>query len=74
VLVAHNFSDGYIFVMYSVEGFDASGKSTYGSWGIKSLWKIHKEDGRWDVVDIFEPEYPVRLNRYLAFTLDGEKP
>jgi len=52
--VLHNFSDGYIWVKYTCEGFDSKGSKTYGSWEIPSRWKIHKENGKWKVIEIKE--------------------
>ena len=54
LLVLHNFFDGYIWVRYTHQGFDANGDLTYGSWNIPSRWKIHKENGKWHVVEILE--------------------
>lgn len=57
--VFHNFTDGYIYVRYDCIGYDDSGELRYGSvaefprWDI---WKIHKENGEWEIVKIYEPQ------------------
>lgn len=48
-------NNGYIFVEYSQEAIDINGESVSGSWGIRSLWEIEKnEQGNWVVVNIKE--------------------
>ena len=54
LFVFHNFFDGYMWVKYSCEGFDKNGNHTYGSSNVISRWKIHREDGKWQVVEIQE--------------------
>lgn len=57
--VFHNFTDGYMYVKYDHRGYDDSGELRYGSiaefprWDI---WKIHKENGKWKIVKIREPQ------------------
>ena len=56
LFVAHNFFDGYMWVLYSYEypvsyqGYEYKA----GRWNVVSKWKIHKVDGKWQVVDIEE--------------------
>ncbi|MDR2196774.1 MAG: hypothetical protein LBO07_02290, partial [Coriobacteriales bacterium] len=54
VFVLHNFSDGYVWVRYTrtIEstGFDFPS----GSYNIPSLWRIHKDEDGWHIVDIEE--------------------
>jgi len=50
----HNFKDGYIWAFYSNEAYDTNGKSFAGSYRIPTKWKIHKEKGKWEIVEIFE--------------------
>ena len=50
----HNFKDGYIWAIYSNEAFDFDGKPFCGSYRIQTKWKIHKEKGKWEIVEIFE--------------------
>ncbi len=57
--VIHNFTDGYIFVKYDCRGYDENGEFSYGAatgtfphW---DRWTIHKENGEWEIIDIFEP-------------------
>ncbi len=50
-------SNGYIWVIYSVERehiSDDGTQSKSGSWDILSYWKIEKENGEWIVTDIKE--------------------
>lgn len=48
-------NNGYIFVEYSQEAIDINGEPVSGSWGIRSLWEIEKnEQGNWVVVNIKE--------------------
>ena len=54
LFVIHNFFDGYMWVKYSYEDFDEQDRRTYGSWNIVSKWKIHKENGKWKIVEIIE--------------------
>ena len=50
----HSFKDGYIWAFYTNKAFDTSGKQFDGSGWIQTKWKIRKEDGKWDIVEIFE--------------------
>jgi len=50
----HNFKDGYIWALYSKEAYNKDGKIINGSIGIFTKWKIHKENGEWEIVEIFE--------------------
>ena len=52
--VLHNFFNGYVWIKYTCQGFDADGNRTYGSWNISSRWKIHWESGKWEIVKINE--------------------
>lgn len=46
---------GYMWVYYSREGFDETGKRVTGSWKIPTLWRLGKNwDGDWVVMDIRE--------------------
>ena len=54
IFVLNNFFDGYVWVNYTCEGFDSSGKQTYGSWKVNSCWKIHKNNGKWEIIAIYE--------------------
>ena len=54
VFVIHNFFNGYMWVRYTREGFDSDGNRVYGSWKIPSRWKIQKQNGKWEIIDIFE--------------------
>jgi hypothetical protein len=71
VFVIHDFSDGYLVVNYSVHGQDASGKTKSGGSMIPCFWKIHKEDGRWDVVDIYERPYRIGLKEFISYVFDS---
>jgi hypothetical protein len=50
----HNFSDGTIYIYYTVVVYDRDGEILYGSWRIPAKWKIHKENGQWLITDIIE--------------------
>ena len=54
LFVCHNFFDGYMWVYYSYEAKDNDGNIVSGTWGVVSKWKIHREDGKWRIVDIDE--------------------
>ena len=54
MFVLHNFFDGYMWINYTYEGYDVNGEHTYGSWKIPSLWKIHRENGNWKILEIKE--------------------
>lgn len=48
-------SEGYMWVFYTSEAFDAQGDTVRGSWNIPSLWKVGKDaSGAWNVVGIKE--------------------
>ena len=54
IFMVHNFSDGIMWVKYSRHGYRQNG-GTYGfGSNVLSKWIIHKENGRWKVVDIDE--------------------
>jgi hypothetical protein len=50
----HNFNDGYIWMNYSCEATSVQGDIDYGADNIYSVWKIHKEKGKWKIVEIIE--------------------
>ena len=54
LFVAHNFSDGYMWVKYSYDTVKNDNDLMPGSWNVTSRWKIHKENGKWEVVEIIE--------------------
>lgn len=50
----HNFSDGYIWAWYCYTAYDTKGKLLTGSMWIPTKWEIHKENGNWEITEIFE--------------------
>lgn len=54
VFVLHNFLDGFIIVYYTVIMYDHDNNIVSGSWDIFSLWRIHKENGKWSIIAIKE--------------------
>ena len=54
ILTIHNFKDGYIWALYSYKAYDEDGEIITGSMFIKTKWKIHKENEKWEIVQIFE--------------------
>ena len=56
--VIHNFKDGYMFVYYRCIAYDSDDKMTYASIvrlpEKPSIWRIHRENGEWNIVDIDE--------------------
>lgn len=54
LLVLHNFNDGYIWAYYDYAAYKADGSLLTGSWGIFTKWKIHKANGKWEIVKIIE--------------------
>ncbi len=54
IFVWHNFVDGYMYVRYSYKGVDENGEILTASGPLFSLWKIHRENGKWKVVEIQE--------------------
>ena len=54
LFVLHNFAGGYMWVVYSEKGFDPITNSEYAASKVTSRWKIHKENGKWVIVDIKE--------------------
>lgn len=56
LFVAHNFYDGYMWVRYSyitTKNEDSSGIMP-ASIDVVSRWKIHKQNGKWEIVEIKE--------------------
>jgi len=53
-LTIHNFQKGYIWAIYSNQAYDINGKPFSGSYRINTKWKIHKINGKWEIVEIFE--------------------
>ena len=48
-------AQGYVWVWYSNEAYDADGSMLCGSANIYSLWHLEKDDaGKWTVIDIKE--------------------
>ena len=54
LFVAHNFFDGYMWVMYSYRTIENDGSINPAASNVISRWKIHREDGKWQVVEIQE--------------------
>ena len=54
LFVLHNFHDGYIWAYYSYGSYNEAGELISGSWNILTKWKIHKENGQWEIVEIVE--------------------
>ena len=54
LLVIHNFRDGYMWAYYSYEARNPEGEIITGSWHIITKWKIHKENGKWEIIQIIE--------------------
>jgi hypothetical protein len=53
IFTLHNFSDGYIWIYCRIKVCDETGDLRYFS-GAIACWKIHKENGVWEIVEIFE--------------------
>lgn len=49
--VLHNFSEGYMWVKFTVEGHASDGRPGYGE-VTTSRWKIKKSEDGWEVVEI----------------------
>lgn len=54
IFTLHNFHDGYIWAYYSYEAYNETGDLLTGSKSILTKWKIHKKNGQWEIVEIFE--------------------
>ena len=50
----HNFRDGYVWAYYTYYAYNAEGGLITGSVSITTKWKIHKENGKWEIIEIFE--------------------
>ncbi len=50
----HNFFDGYMWVKYSVETVKNDNDIFPSSSNIISRWKIHRKNGKWEIVEISE--------------------
>lgn len=50
----NNGQTGCIKVLYSIRYWDKDGNLLYASVNIPSTWYIKKENGKWDVYDIYE--------------------
>ena len=54
VFTIHDFFDGYIWFHYTLEVFDENGNSLTGAGATPVKMKIHRENGKWMVVQIWE--------------------
>ncbi len=54
IFVCHNFHDGYILAFYSYQAYDTEGNLITASLNVVTKWKIHKADGKWEIVEISE--------------------
>ena len=54
LLIAHNFFDGYMWVRYKFTTLSNGREELPGTGYILSRWKIHRENGRWNIVEIAE--------------------
>ena len=50
----HDFRDGFIWAYYSYKAYDNNGGLVTSSMDIHTKWKIHKENGKWEIVEIYE--------------------
>ena len=50
----HNYKDGYMWLRYTQTAYDKSGGLIYGAYNIPIKWQIHKEDGEWRVIFVWE--------------------
>lgn len=50
----HNFKDGYIWAVYSDQAYDSDRTPLSVGGPIPTKWKIHKENGKWEIAEIFE--------------------
>jgi len=50
----HNFKDGYTWAWYCYQAYDTEGETITASWYIPTKWKIHKENGKWEITEIIE--------------------
>lgn len=50
----HNFKDGYMWIQYTDETYNSKGVSVSGDSHIPARWRIHKENGKWVIIDIDE--------------------
>lgn len=58
VFVMHDFTDGYMWIKYTYILHDKDGNLLYGArleFPLYAKWTIHKENGKWVVVDVDEP-------------------
>jgi hypothetical protein len=54
VFTLHNFFDGFIIVYYTVFLYGYDNDIVAGSAEVFSLWRIHKEKGKWSIIAIKE--------------------
>ena len=54
LFVVHNFSDGYMWVKYSYVTKKNDKDILPSSVNVISRWKIHRENGKWEIVEIVE--------------------
>ena len=54
IFVLHDFFAGYMWVKYSYEAKDIGGNILCGTGNAIARWKIHRENGKWEIVDIKE--------------------
>ena len=54
LFIIHNFKNGHMWVIYSNKVKNGDDKILYGSSLVLSHWKIHKENGEWQISAIYE--------------------
>ena len=54
IFVLHNFKDGTMIFTYSLIFYDKNGKTVSHNLNIPVIATIHKEDGKWYIVDVNE--------------------
>jgi len=52
--VWHNFQYGYIWARYTRVVYDIDGRILTGASRIPTRWRIERQNGRWEIVEIFE--------------------
>ena len=54
LFVLHNFFNGYMWVRYTCEITSEDGTRIMGAWNVPAHWKIHRQNGKWEIVEIIE--------------------
>ena len=54
IFVLHDYRNGYVWAFYNYKAYDVDGDLITASLNVFTKWRVHKENGKWAIVEISE--------------------